>query len=86
MSSHLTCPYNAAVDGSLTPEMADFNKRMSHCRVTVEWWFKEGTGKWIFTNIKPQKQFLLSPVAKQYRVAILASNWLSRLNGGNEVS
>ncbi|CAB1107600.1 unnamed protein product [Ectocarpus sp. CCAP 1310/34] len=86
LSNHLVCPFSASSVGPLTPEMADFNKRMSHCRVTVEWGFKEMTGKWAFVNMKPQPKFLLSPVAKQYRVATLLSNWHSCMNGGNEIS
>ncbi len=86
LSNNLVCPFSAASFGPLTPAMADFNKRMSHCRVTVEWAFKEVTGKWAFVNMKPQQKFLLSPVAKQYRVATLLSNWHSCLNGGNEIS
>ena len=86
LSNHLVCPFSAASVGPLSPEMADFNKRMSHCRVTVEWGFKEMTGLWAFVNMKPQQKFLLSPVAKQYRVATLLSNWHSCLNGGNEIS
>ncbi|CAB1111202.1 unnamed protein product [Ectocarpus sp. CCAP 1310/34] len=64
LSNHLVCPVNSSSVGPLTPEMADFNKRMSHCRVSVEWGFKEMTGKWAFVNMKPQQKFLLSPVAK----------------------
>ena len=86
LSNHLLYPYSAASVGPLSPEMADFNKRMSHCRVTVEWGFKEMTGLWAFANMKPQQKFLLSPVAKQYRVATLLSNWHSCLDGGNEIS
>ncbi|CBJ33621.1 conserved unknown protein [Ectocarpus siliculosus] len=85
LSNHLVCPLSASSVGPLTPEMADFNKRMSHCRVTVEWGFKEMTGKWAFVNMKPQQKFLLSPVAKHYRVATLPSNWHSCMNGGNEI-
>ncbi|CAB1101669.1 unnamed protein product [Ectocarpus sp. CCAP 1310/34] len=86
LSNHLVCPFSASSVGPLTPEMADFNKRMSHCRVTVEWGFKEMTGKWAFVNMKPPQKFLLSPVAKQYRVGTLLSNWHSCMNGGIEIS
>lgn len=87
ISNHLICPFSAAsVGGVLSPAMIDFNKRMSHCRVTVEWGFKEVTGKFAFVNLKPQQKFLMSPVAKQYRVATLLSNMHSCLNGGNEIS
>ena len=86
LSYHLICPYSAVTRGLLTPEMAEFNKRMSHCRVAVEWGFKEMTGKWAFVNMKPQQKFLLSPVGVQYRVATLLSNWHSYLNGGNQIA
>ena len=86
LSNHLVCPFSAASVGPLTPEMADFNKRMSACRVTVEWGLKEITSKWAFVNMKPQQKVLLSNVGKQYRVATLLSNWHSCLNGGNEIS
>ncbi|CAB1114398.1 unnamed protein product [Ectocarpus sp. CCAP 1310/34] len=33
ISNHLICPFSASSVGPLTPEMADFNKRMSACRV-----------------------------------------------------
>ena len=75
LSNHLVCPFSVASVGPLTPEMADVNKHMSHCRVTVEWGFKEVTSMWAFVNMKPQQKFLLSPVAKLYRVATLLSNW-----------
>ena len=53
LSDHFIYPYSAVTQRSLTPEMADFNKRMSqHCRVTVQWGFKEMTGKWAFVNVK----------------------------------
>lgn len=86
LSNHLICPFSASSVGPLTPEMADFNKRMSACRVTVEWGFKEITSSWAFVNMKQQQKVLMSPVAKQYRVATLLSNWQSCLNGGNEIS
>lgn len=85
-SNHLICPFSVASSGVLSPAMIDFNKRMSHCRVAVEWGFKEVSGRWAFVNLKPQQKFLLSPVAKQYRVATLLSNWHSCLNGGNQIS
>lgn len=37
MYNPLVCPYSAASVGPLTPQMANFTKRMSHCRVTVKW-------------------------------------------------
>lgn len=86
ISNYLISPFSAASSGPLTAGMMDFNKRMSHCRVTVEWGFKEMTGKFAFVNLKPQQKFLMSPIAKQYRVATLLSNWHSCLNGGNEIS
>ncbi|CAB1112388.1 unnamed protein product [Ectocarpus sp. CCAP 1310/34] len=86
LSDHLVCPFSAASYGPLTPEMADFNQRMSHCRVTVEWGFKEMTSKWAFVDMKSQQKYLLSPVGKQYRVATLLSNMHSCLNGGNQIS
>ena len=75
LSDRLICPYSAVTHGPLTPEMVDFNKGMCHCRVTVEWGFKEMTGKWSSVNMKPQQKLLLSPVGVQYKVATLLSNW-----------
>ncbi|CAB1104801.1 unnamed protein product [Ectocarpus sp. CCAP 1310/34] len=86
LSDHLACPFSASSHGPLTPDMADFNQRMSHCRVAVEWGFKEMTSKWTFVDMKPQQKYLLSPVGKQYRVATLLSNIHSCLNGGNQIS
>ncbi|CAB1108384.1 unnamed protein product [Ectocarpus sp. CCAP 1310/34] len=66
--------------------MRNFNKSMSQCRVTVEWGFKDMTSKWAFVDMKCQQKFLLSPVATQYKVATLLSNFHSCLNGGNQIS
>lgn len=86
MSTHLNCPYSAESYGPLTAAMLEFNKRMSACRVTVEWVFKEMTGKCAFVSMRNQQKYLLSPVGVQYKVATLLSNIHSCLNGGNEIS
>ncbi|CAB1099315.1 unnamed protein product [Ectocarpus sp. CCAP 1310/34] len=85
-TDHIQCPFSASVNGPLTPAMRNFNKSMSQCRVTVEWGFKEMTSKWAFVDMKCQQNFLLSPVATQYKVATLLSNFHSCLNGGNQIS
>ena len=56
------------------PEMAGFNNR-SHCRVTVEWGFKDMADMWAFVSMKLQQKFLQSPVGVQYRVGTLLPNW-----------
>ena len=86
MTTHLNCPYSTETYGPLTAAMIEFNKRMSACRVTVEWVFKEMTSKWAFVAMENQQKFLLSPVGVQYKVATLLSNFHSCLNGGNEIS
>ncbi|CAB1099103.1 unnamed protein product [Ectocarpus sp. CCAP 1310/34] len=85
-TDHIQCPFSVSVNGPLTPAMRNFNKSMSRCRVTVEWGFKEMTSKWAFIDMKCQHKFLLSPVATQYKVATLLSNFHSCLNGGNQIS
>lgn len=86
MSLYLNCPYSAESFGPLTAAMMEFNQRMSACRVTVEWVFKEVTSKWAFVSMKNQQKYLLSPLGVQYRVGTLLSNIHSCLNGGNEIS
>ncbi|CAB1108116.1 unnamed protein product [Ectocarpus sp. CCAP 1310/34] len=85
-TDHIQCPFSASVNAPLTPAIRNFNKSMSQCRVTVEWGFKEMTSKWAFVDMKCQQKFLLSPVATQYKVATLLSNFHSCLNGGNQIS
>ena len=55
MSTHLDCPYSTETYGPLTAAMIEFNKRMSACRVTVEWVFKEMTSKWAFVAMKTSR-------------------------------
>ncbi|CAB1103310.1 unnamed protein product [Ectocarpus sp. CCAP 1310/34] len=44
------------------------------------------TSTWAFVDMKCQQKFLQSPVATQYKVATLLSNFHSCLNGGNQIS
>lgn len=36
LSDNLICSFSTVTHGPLTPDMADFNKKTNHCRVTVE--------------------------------------------------
>ena len=86
VSQHLCTPYEATSAAALTPEMKDFNKRMSACRVSVEWAFGEVSRLWAFCDYKPQQKSLLSPVATQYRVSVVLTNLHTCLNAGNQIS
>ena len=53
-------PYKATSDAALTPKMCEFNQRMSACRVSVEWAFREVSRLWAFCNYKPRRKRDLS--------------------------
>ena len=59
LSQHLCTPYRATSAAALTPQMCEFNQRMSARRVSVEWAFGEVSRLWAFCNHKPQQKSLL---------------------------
>lgn len=74
MSAHLNGPFHESSSGPLTPNMMEFNNRMSAACVTVEWGFQEMTSKWASLCMKPQQKVLLGSVGVQYKVATLLSS------------
>ena len=52
LSQHLCTPYRETSAAALTPQMCEFNQRMSG-RMSVEWAFGEVSRLWAFSNYKP---------------------------------
>ena len=84
LSQHLCTPYRETSAAALTPQMCEFNQRMSG-RMSVEWAFGEVSRLWAFCNYKPQQKSLLSPVATQYRVPVFHTNLHTCLNGDDQI-
>ena len=52
--------YKTTSDAALTPQMCEFNQRMSACRVFVEWASREVSRLWAFCNYKSRRKRDLS--------------------------
>jgi nuclease HARBI1 len=74
--------------GNLTgkSDMADFNRRMSSVRESVEWTFALLKSLWKFIDCKKQQKILQSPVAQVVAVAMLLTNCHTCYNQGNQIS
>ena len=68
---------------SLTDQQREFNKRMSRCRVTVEWIFGDIVRHFAFTDFKQNLKLHLSPIGKIYIVSALLTNAHTSLYGNN---
>jgi hypothetical protein len=71
---------------TITAAQADYNKRMSSARVSVEWSFGDILRFWAFLDFKKNLKVFLSPVAKYYLVGTLLTNCLTCERGGNQTS
>ena len=83
LSPVLQCPFRGA---ALTVNQRLFNRDMSAARVTVEWLFGIVLRDFAFLDFKANLKLWLSPIAIYYKVAVLLTNCLTCLNGGNQVS
>lgn len=82
LSIHLQAPFRNA---NLTAQMAEFNRRMSEVRVSVEWMFGTISNYYKFIDFKKQSKMGLSPVGKIYLVCAILQNAHSCIYG-NQVS
>lgn len=71
LSLHLQAPFRNPV---LTPQMSEFNARMSEVRVSVEWLFGSILNYYKFIDFKKQMKIGLSPVGKMYLVCGILQN------------
>lgn len=83
ISSQFISPFKGA---RLTAEMAEFNKRMSGCRIAVEWGFSEILRSWTYLDFKRGLKLGLSPVGNLYLVATFLTNCRTCLVGENQIS
>ena len=79
----LSSPFKGAV---LTDDQKKFNKTMSAIRVTVEWLFGIIKQAWAFIDWNKKHKILLSPVAKNVKVAVLLTNCRTCIRGSNSIS
>jgi hypothetical protein len=82
-SGHIVAPIRNATPDSNEARM---NAAMSSVRVSVEWAFGYVQSNWGHVSWVNGQRVLLSPVGLQYRVAVLLSNCLTCLRGGNIIS
>ena len=75
---HLQAPFRHV---HLTPQMMEYNKRMSEVRVSVEWLFGDIANYFKFMDFKKNKKIGLSSVGKLYVVSALLRNALTCLYG-----
>ena len=65
----------------LTPQQQQFNKAMSHVRISVEWTFGKILSNFSYLDFKRNNKVLLQPVGKFYLVAALLTNCHTCLYG-----
>lgn len=75
---HLQAPFRYV---HLTPQMMEYNKRMSEVRVSVEWLFGDIANYFKFMDFKKNLKIGLSSVGKLYVVSALLRNALTCLYG-----
>jgi len=66
---------------TLSTEEQLFNKRMSACRISVEWVFGQLLQTFAFVDYKKNQKLFLQPVAKYFKVAALLTNCHTCLYG-----
>lgn len=80
---HVIGPWRAA---NPTPEEAHFNTVMSGVRVSVENAIGHVTNKWSALDFTRQEKIGWSAVALKYLVAVILSNFITCIRGGNQIS
>lgn len=78
--------YRRPRDGNLTSVQQFFNTQMSRNRIAVEHGFGDVMKYWMKTDVAKNNQIGHSPVAAYYTAAVLLTNILNCLRGGNQVS
>ncbi|KAF7312656.1 hypothetical protein MIND_00279800 [Mycena indigotica] len=71
VSGHVLSPYKGT---NLTSAESRFNAKMSRCRESVEWGFKEITKQFPYLDVVQNQRLLLSPCGLYYLVAVLLIN------------
>lgn len=71
---------------TLTQEQAEFNRRMSSVRVSVEWGFGIVLRLWPQVDYKSTQKLWACAVGKMYQVAVLLTNLHTCMRGGNQLS
>lgn len=69
-----------------SPEQEHFNKTMSKVRVSVENAIGTVTNKWCALDFTRQEKIGWSAIALKYKVAVILSNFITCIRGGNQVS
>ena len=73
-------------DGRFDPLHAAFNKSMSENRISVEWGYGRTRNLWQSLNFATNQQIFKSPIAAWYICAVLFTNAVTCIEGGNIVS
>jgi hypothetical protein len=69
-----------------TADHCDYNYLMARVRESVEWANGLIMRQWAFLDYSKDIKVLLSPVGKEYLVAVLLTNMLTCMNGHNQIS
>lgn len=75
---HLQGPFEYGV---LTPQMEEYNRRMSAIRSSVEWLFGDVVNSFKFNDFKKNLKLFLNSVGKMYVVSVILQNALTCLYG-----
>ena len=75
---HLQQPFKYGV---LTPQMEEYNHRMSAVRTSVEWLFGDVVNSFKFNDFKRNLKIFLNSVGKSYVVSVILRNALTCLYG-----
>ena len=75
---HLQQPFKYGV---LTPQMEEYNHRMSAVRTSVEWLFGDVVNSFKFNDFKRNLKIFLNSVGKIYVVSVILQNALTCLYG-----
>ena len=83
LSARLFMPYPDGRDNSLH---ACFNRSMSSNRISVEWGYGRIRNLFRTLNLSTELQIFKSPIAAWYACAVLFTNCITCIEGGNQVS
>ena len=78
LRTHLQQPFKYGV---LTPQMEEYNHRMSAVRTSVEWLFGDVVNSFKFNDFKRNLKIFLNSVGKMYVVSVILRNALTCLYG-----
>jgi nuclease HARBI1 len=81
-TAYMTCPYRAPTAAA----EIQFNKRMAQARVSVEWAYGRVTNLFRSLSFFHNQRLLQTPLAQQYKAAVLFTNIRTCLDRGNILS